>query len=178
MRTLPIAYDPAVLATRIDSTRRSVHWSLVATGISVVAFVGVVLYMQIGRDGSVEPTWVMLRWLLAFSAAAGVLGLVARVFWLIRLRSGLKQIGDGLAMVLSASGIQTGQTHVPWDQVDRIQAVRGRLGHGYQLEIRRVDGSVFSLPLEGLDILPGSLDAATRAYSAGRHGVDLSIVDD
>lgn len=178
MQELPISYDPAVLAGRVAGARKTLRWATAGTAVSVFALVAVIVYIQVALDGTPDLTWEMVRWVLAFSAGFGVLGLVARLVWLTRLRGGLRQVGEGPAVVLSAQGLRSAEGWTPWDEVEVIRAARGKLGHGYRLEVLRADGSTLSLPLEGLDILPGSLDAATRAYSAGRHGVDLSVVDD
>lgn len=177
MQELPIAYDTGILSERVAATRRSVLVSAIMTGVSVLGFVGVVLYIQIGRNGNAGEMWEMLRWVLGFSAGFGVLGVAARVFWLMRQRAGLAQIGQGIALVVSNRGIETADGKFGWDDIGDVRAARGKLGHGYRLEVRHGAGSL-TLPLEGLAILPGSLDAVTRAYSAGRHGVDLSVVDD
>lgn len=179
MQELPIFYDSTVLAGRVDSARRGVRWGAVTTGLTVAILIGVVLHIQFVLDGSPGETWSMVRWVLAFSAVFSLLSLTGRVVWLYRQRGGLRRLGEGLALVLSARGVQTmAEEPLPWCRIEEIRAARGKWGHGYALEVRAVDGSTQALPLDGLDILPGSLDAATRAYSAGRHGVDLAVVDD
>lgn len=179
MREMPIFYDPTVLAGRVASARRALIWGATMTGITLALLVGVVVHIQFGLAGRPGETWGMVRWVLAFSAAVSLVSVAARAIWLLRQRSGLRRLGVGLAFVLSARGFQAAPGEpLPWDQIEQIRAARGKWGLGYALEVRRVDGSTQALPLEGLDVLPGSLDAATRAYSAGRHGVDLSVVDD
>lgn len=176
---MPIFYDPTVLAGRVEQARRGVIWGAIMTGITVAILIGVLVYIQVGLGGRPGETWVLVRWVLAFSAGFTLLSLAARAVWFYRQRDGLRRVGDGLAFVLSARGFKpASEEPLAWDQIDHVRASRGKWGHGYALEVRRVDGATRALPLEGLDILPGSLDAATRAYSAGRHGVDLTVVDD
>lgn len=176
---MPIFYDHTVLAGRVDNARRGAIWGAVMTGITVAILIGVLIYLQFGLNGRPTETWSVVRWVLAFSAGFSLLSLAGRAVWLHRQRDGLRRVGEGLAFVLSARGFQpaTGEP-LPWDRIEHIRASRGRWGHGYALEVRRADGATCAFPLEGLDILPGTLDAATRAYSAGRHGVDLTVVDD
>lgn len=179
MQEMPVFYDSSVLVSRVDSARRAVIWGAVMTAITVAVLIGVLIHIQFGLNGRPGETWAMIRWVLAFSAGFSLLSLAGRAIWLYRQRAGLRGLGEGLAFVLSARGFQpASEEPLPWDQIDHIRASRGKWGHGYVLEVRRVDGAMRALPLEGLDILPGSLDAATRAYSSGRHGVDLAVVDD
>lgn len=179
MQEMPIFYDPTVLAGRVASARRAVITGAIMAGLTLAILIGVVIYIQIGLDGKPGETWSMIRWVLAFSAGFSLLSLAARAIWLHRQRAGLRVLGEGLACVLSARGFQADSAEPSaWEEIEQIRAAKGRWGHGYELEVRRADGLIQTLPLEGLGILPGSLDAATRAYSAGRHGVDLTVVDD
>lgn len=178
MQELPIAYDPSVLRARVGAQRGRVIRGSISTGVTVIALVGLLLYVYLGRDGQMGEMLGMLSWLLGFSAVIGVVVLVGQIVWLSRLRKGLAGVGSGLAMIVSGSGIEYAGGRAEWTEVARLAAARGKPGHGYLLRIDRTDGSGMSFPLEGLDILPGTLDAATRAYSAGRHGVDLTVVDD
>jgi hypothetical protein len=179
MKELPIFYDPTVLKGRVASARHGVIWGAVTLGLTLVVLAGVLIHIQVNLDGTPGETWAMARWVLAFSAGFSVLTLVGRLVWFYRQRAGLRRVGEGLALRLSSGGVQTAADGpLPWDAIEEVRAARGKWGHGYSLELRGADGSTQTLPLEGLDLLPGSLDAATRAYSAGRHGVDLSVVDD
>ncbi|MDO5500265.1 MAG: hypothetical protein Q4F67_11380 [Propionibacteriaceae bacterium] len=175
---LPVDYDAAIPASRAADQRRRIVGGSISTGISVIGVVAVLLFVWLRRDWQFSEVTTMLTWVFASSAVIGSVILIARAIWLSRLRQGVRAVGDGLAMVLSRDGIETEDGLMPWDRIARIAAAKGKPGHGYRLLVECVDGATTEFPLEGLGILPGTLDSAARAYSAGRHGIDLSIVDD
>lgn len=175
---LPIVYDAQVVAARVAGERGRVILNGVSTGITVAGLAGVLLYVWLARQWVFDDVFGMLTWFLSFSAVIGSMILVARLVWLSRLRAELRAVGEGVALVVSAWGIGSAEGDAAWDDIAHVAATRGRIGRGYRLRVERVDGSAFDFPLEGLGILPGTLDAAVRAYSAGRHGVDLTVVDD
>lgn len=175
---LSVRYDTGVLAARMASERGRAIFNSISTGITVAALIGVLLYVWRAHQWQFSEVFAMLTWVLSLSAAIGIATLVARLVWLARLRAGLRAVGEGVAMGLSSWGIEYTDGHAAWDEIAHVAAARGKLGHGYRLRVERTDGSSFDFPLEGLGILPGTLDAAVRAYSTGRHGVDLSVLDD
>lgn len=178
MQELSIVYDPTVLHERVRAQRSRVVMGFITTGVTIVVAAGLLLYVQLARNGEAGEVLGMLIWVLSISAAIGVVVQIGRLVWLGRLRGGLRAVGEGLAFVLSSRGIAHAGGEVEWDEVSRVAAAKGKLGHGYLLRVERDNGSRLDFPLEGLSELPGSLDSATRAYSSGRHGVDLSVVDD
>lgn len=175
---LPVVYDTGVLAARVAGERGRAIMNGISTGITVVGLAGVLLYVRLARQWVFDEVFGMLTWFLSISAVAGIAILVARLVWLSRLRAGLDAVDEGVAFVVSSWGIEYADGHAAWDDIAHIAAAKGRLGQGCRLRVERLDGSGFDFPLEGLGILPGTLDAAVRAYSAGRHGVDLSLLDD
>lgn len=178
MQELPINYDPSALAARAAAHQRRILLGCISTGVALVGLIGVLLFVFLRRDGNFDEVLAMLTWVFGSSVVFGGAILIGQLMWLRRLRTGVRAVGDGLAMILSAEGIEHATGAVRWDEVARVAAARGKPGHGYRLHVERTDGAGFDFPLEGLAILPGTLDSATRAYSAGRHGVDLSVVDD
>lgn len=175
---LPIVYDTGVLAERVASVRGRAVFNAISTGLTLAGLIGVLLYVRVARQGQFDDVFSMLTWVLSFSAAVGAATLVARLVWLARLRAGLRSVGQGVALVVSSWGIEYADGHAAWDEIARVAVAKGKLGQGYRLRVERIDGSWFDFQLEGLGILPGTLDAAVRAYSTGRHGVDLSVLDD
>ncbi|PFG68772.1 hypothetical protein B0O41_3619 [Propionibacteriaceae bacterium ES.041] len=178
MQQLPIFYDPLRAEQRIGAQRRRVIWGLVSTGISVAGLAALFLYGWLVTKSQPGETGQLLRWVLAFSSITGLISLLANLLWLRALRNARREVGDGLALTLSHRGIETAEGPLGWEQVARVRAANGRPGHGYRLDIIGTDNQVRAFPLDGLALLPGSLDSATRAYSSGRHGVDLTVVDD
>lgn len=173
---LPISYDPAIPQRRVATAQRQLIGSAVSAGISLVIFL--VLFF-VGRSRErIDDLFTLFFLASALSSIVGLLILGARIFWLVRAQMAAREVGEGLALVLSGAGVQIAAGSVGWEEVSRVAVAKGRLGFGYRLRIERHDGQYVVFPLEGLGILPGTLDAAVRAYSAGRQGVDLSVLDD
>ncbi len=175
---LSVPFDARVLADRVATERGRVVMNSISLGCTLLGLVGVLLYVWLGRDGDFGDVFRMLTWLLSVSAGVSLAILIARFLWLSRLRAAVRAVGEGLAFVVSRWGIECAEGRVPWAEVDRVAVSKGAWGHGHRLRVDRVDAPPFDFPLAGLGVLPGTLDSAMRAYSAGRHGVDLSILDD
>lgn len=178
MQQLPVLYDPERVEQRIGVQRRRTIWGLISTALSVAGLAALYLYGLLVTKGQPGETGQLLRWVLGFSSVTGLISLLANLLWLRALRRARWAVGQGLAMQLSHRGIETVDGMLGWDEISRVRAANGRLGQGYRLDIVGTDQRVRTFPLDGLALLPGTLDAATRAYSSGRHGVDLSVVDD
>lgn len=178
MQELPIEFDPHVFRERVAQQRSRVIRGFISTGFTIAVLAGLAIYVFGVRDGERSEVIGMLLWVLSFSAGVGILLQIGYLLWLRRLRAALRDVGEGLAMVLSSRGIEYAGGVWAWDAVARLAAAKGRAGHGYRLRVDSTDGAHIEFPLEGLSLLPGSLDSATRAYSSGRHGVDLTVVDD
>lgn len=168
-----VNFAPLVVERKIAAQRRKIIGQLTLGLIYVIAIT--ILYLLKWLELAES-----LKWLLIFSVAITVVMTLAQVLWLIQLKRERIGLDHGLAMVLSPWGIETKQDRIPWSEVGSLVAVRGRAGHGYRLQVRPAVGGVASMtfPLDALDVLPGTLDSATRAFSGGRHGIDLSAVED
>ncbi len=176
MQELPVLYDRSALEEKVAAQRSRVTFGFVSAGISVVLLVAVVLWNQFGRTGEPSMVWAMIQWVLVWAAVSGVVILGFNIVWLTRLRAGVRQVGEGLAFLMSGRGIHHANGTLAWPEIASLVAAKGKVGHGHQLRIEGADGSSVVFPLEGLGLLPGTLDAATRAYSSGHHAVDLSAL--
>jgi hypothetical protein len=58
-----------------------------------------------------------------------------------------------------------------------LTTARGKWPSGPLLRAVATDGGRVDIPLEQLPVLPATLDSTVRAYSGGRHGLDLSALD-
>ena len=65
----------------------------------------------------------------------------------------------------------------PWAQVASVTTVKGGLGRDPLLRLTLSDGRTSTLPLDQVTVFPATLDTTVRAFSGGRHGVDLSALD-
>ncbi|MBO0812963.1 MAG: hypothetical protein J2P23_13085, partial [Microlunatus sp.] len=58
-----------------------------------------------------------------------------------------------------------------------LTTAKGTWPAGPMLRAVSTDGSHLEVPMEQLKVLPATLDSTVRAYSGGRHGLDLSALD-
>ncbi len=86
-------------------------------------------------------------------------------------------MGQGLALRIGRPGVEIAGAYVPWSELGSLAVTKGKLGHGPQLTVTRVDGYSLAVPLDQLDVFPATLDSTARAYSAGRFGVDLTALE-
>jgi len=166
---LVVPFDDGQLRERARRRKRGM-WGRV---ISLVITAGVLtlLYFFGGdqRQGSGYLTvyavilGISLAWLVGYLVA-----------WL-RARRALAGVGRGTAIRIGRPGIQVARTFTPWAEVTGLAMVRRR-GRGAAFEVRRTSGPV-AVPLEQVEVHPATLDSTARAYSGGRHGVDLAALD-
>jgi hypothetical protein len=167
---LLVPFDDSRLRERVRSRRRGL-WGRVVS-LVITAGVLALLYFFGGeqRQGSGYVgvygvvLGISLAWLLGYLVA-----------WL-RARRALGRVGSGTALRVGRPGIQVARTFTPWAEVTGLAMV-ARRGRGTVFEVRRASGPPVSVPLEQFDVHPATLDSTVRAYSGGRHGVDLSALD-
>lgn len=171
--TTPVHWQPEPLTARVDQTRRTVVSRLISLGITVVLMVVFWWWRREEFAAVGGAVWVLYGLSLAVS--------LSFVAWaVVRWRRAVGEtalVGEGLALVLGHAGVELPDARIPWDDLQAVRTVRGRWLHGPVLLVEQ-GGRSWSFPVEALDILPGSLDAAVRVYSSGRHGVDLTAIDD
>lgn len=147
---------------------------VVSLGVTVVVLV--LLYRFGGFRLQGQGFLTVYGVVLAISVGWFVGYLVA---WL-RARRALARVGRGTAVRIGRPGIQVATTFTPWSEVSGIGVVRGRLfrgGRRPRLEVRRTSDPPVSVPLDQFEVHPATLDSTARAYSGGRHGVDLAALD-
>lgn len=168
---LVVPYDPTQLQQRVARRRRGMWSRLLSLAITVVILV---LFYVLGGDqnrgaGSLWVYGVVVGISLAWFA--GYL-----VAWL-RARRAVTTVGTGTAVRIGRPGIQVGRVFARWSEVVEVTTSPGRLGRSPRLELRRASGPPVSVPFDQIDVHPATLDSTVRAYSGGRHGVDLSALD-
>ena len=167
---LIVPFDDSQLRTRAQRRKRGMWSRVISLVITVVVLA--LLYRYGGdqlRAGGFLPVYGVV---LAISVAWFLGYLVA---WL-RARRALARMGRGTAVRIGRPGIQVGRTFTPWAEVTELTMVRRR-GRGPRLEVRRTSGPPVSVPLDQFEVAPATLDNTARAYSGGRHGVDLAALD-
>lgn len=144
---------------------------LISLGITIVVMLGIYLWRRHEQQevGYIAVYAVVLGLSLAWLAVT----LVA----FLRARSDLAAVGSGVALRIGPPGIELATLFVPWPEVASVVTVKGGLDRAPALQLTSTSGARARVPLDQISVFPATLDGATRAYSGGRHGVDLSALD-
>jgi hypothetical protein len=150
---LVVPYDPGPLGEKVARRRRLVRTRLVSLGITVA----VLLLIYFWRRDDMQ---------LCVSAA---------LYLVAKRRIG--RVGSGTAIRIGPPGIQVAGLSASWPEVVAIDTVKPGLGRGPRLRLTTGDGRRGDVPLDQVTVFPATLDSTVRAFSAGRHGVDLSALE-
>jgi len=168
---LVVPYDAALIAEKVSRRRRMMRSRLVSFGITMVVLIGLYLWQ---RDQLQGVGFVILSGLiLTVSAALFVVFLVRY----LQARKELGSVGSGTAIRMGPPGIQVAGLFAPWPEVASLAAVRGRLGRSPVLQLTTLSGSQAGVSFDQIPTYPATLDSTARAFSGGRHGVDLTALD-
>ncbi len=168
---LIVPFDDRQLVERVRRRKRGLWGRVISLVITVAILAG--LYFFAGGREQGSGVLGVYAVILGISVAWLVGYLVA---WL-RARRALGRIGAGTAVRIGRPGIQVARTFTPWAEVAGLAVVRRRR-QGAAFELTRVSGPPVAVPLEQFDVHPATLDSTARAYSGGRHGVDLAALED
>lgn len=166
---LVVEFDPEVARQRLGRRRRFLFRQLVNLGITAVVLLVLYVWRRFSGAGFALVYGIVVLAGLGWVAFAGIAYLLAR-------RSVAAQ-PTGTALVVDPGGVRMGDLQLTWPQVASMAIVRQGLLAQPSLQLVSVSGDRRTLPWEGLAVLPATLDSAVRAYSAGRHGVDLAGLD-
>ena len=86
-------------------------------------------------------------------------------------------LGSGTAIRIGPAGIQVAGLGASWPEVVAINTIKGGVGRDPRLRLSTTDGRRADVPLDQVTVFPATLDSTVRAFSAGRHGVDLSAIE-
>lgn len=168
---LAAPYDPGPTRQRIARLKGLVRSRLISLGIAVVLLVvvGVWQHRNFGN-----PLIV-----IAYAAAIGLSVAAVVVTYLLyrRSRRPLSTLGQGVALRISRGGVELAGQGASWGEVAELAVRRAGWGFSPDLELTRRSGPAVRLPLDQIGSLPATMDSVARAYSGGRHGVDLSALD-
>jgi hypothetical protein len=168
---LNIPFDPTQVEAKVARRRRMMR-SRVTSLVITAIFLAVIYFWQ--RDQLSGAGFVGLyAVVLAVSVSAFVVSLVGYR----RARKELTQIGTGVALRIGRPGVELRGCYVAWSEVVSLAAVKGGLGQSARLQLTRTNGEPLTVPLDQIDVRPATLDLTARAYSGGRHGVDLQALD-
>ena len=168
---LVVPYDPGPLSDKVERRRRLIRSRLLSLGITIALLVLIYLWRRedLGNAGVIIIFAIVFGASLAWLAASIVLFFLAV--------GEMRTVGNGVAIRIGPPGIQLAGLNASWPQVAKIDTIKGGIGRGPRLRLVLVDGSQAVVPLDQVTVFPATLDSTVRAFSAGRHGVDLSALE-
>lgn len=168
---LLVPYDPSQLQQKVARRRRGMWSRLVSLGVTAVILV--LLYVFAG-DRYQGGGFLTVYGVVAGISLAWFLGYL--IAWLAARRQ-VRGVGTGTAVRIGRPGIQVARVFTPWPEVTALTMTAGLGGRNPRFELRRSSGPPVSVPLDQIEVHPAALDSTARAYSGGRHGVDLTALD-
>lgn len=168
---LVVPFDSARPAEKAERWRRLFRGRVITFGITIVILVGIYVWRRNqGDGGSFIAIYgiifvVSLLWLVAYL-----------VLWLIH-RAAVRRVGIGIALRVDRRGITVVDTFAPWVEIISVKAVKGPMGVGPLLQVERTTGAPLTVPFDHMTVPPSTIDMTARAYSGGRHGVDLNALE-
>jgi hypothetical protein len=171
IQQLSVPYDAGQLTQKAQRRRRLVRSRLVSLGITVALLTAIYFWRRDQQQGA--GSFVVYGVVLGVSIAWLLVTLVSY----LRAKRDLAAVGSGVAVRIGPPGIEVAGLYASWPDVAKVATVKGGLGRGPALELTATNGTRARVPLEQISVFPATLDSTTRAYSSGRHGVDLSALD-
>ena len=167
---LAVPYDPAPAEEKVRRRHRMFRSRIFSLGITVVVLIA--LYFFVGR----KYNGIAIFGLYGLMLLVSVGWLVAAYLAYRMAKRELASVGQGTALVIDRSGVQLAGTRVPWAQVTALTAIKGPMFGSPLFQLAHAGGEV-AVPFDHLEVSPARLDMVARAYSGGRHGVDLTAMD-
>jgi hypothetical protein len=168
---LVVPYDPGPLAEKVARRRRLVRSRVFSLGITVALLLLIYLWQREDLQGAV----FVVLYALILGISLALLG--AGVALYVLAKREFAALGSGIAIRIGPPGIQVAGLSASWPEVAAIDTVKGGLGRNPQLRLTTTDGRRANVPLDQVSVFPATLDSTVRAFSAGRHGVDLSALE-
>jgi hypothetical protein len=165
---LLIGFNPMSAANRVAYFGSQIRSRLIWLGVSVLICAAILIWQRQSLSGS----WIPL--LFAIGMAYSLVWLVIAIVSWARAKSALAAISPGVAAAVDRRGFWLAGQGLAWPEIAAITINRGRFGGSPHLRVQRVDGQQAEVSLAVLDALPGTIDAAVRAYSSGTHWIDTS----
>lgn len=167
------SFSPVPMATKVAKRRSLYRRTLRSSIFSLILTIGLYYWQRDSIQGftlgAMSGLWVLV-----------VVVLAVMYFLLWQARRALGRVGHGQAFRITAQGMELGSPEdgrrVGWSEITGLSA-QARAGHGARLVVTMRDSTTWTVPLDFLDALPGTIDSAARAFSAGRLGLDLSRLD-
>ncbi len=168
---LVVPYDPGLVAAKVQRRRRMVTSRLISLGLTLAVLTLLYLWQ---RDQLQGVGYLMIFGVLV---AVSVVWLVVVLLGYRRAKKELASVGSGTAVRMGPPGVQVAGLYAPWSDVASIGAVRSGIGRPPVLRLTTTNGTRASVSFEQIPTYPATLDTTARAFSGGRHGVDLAALD-
>ena len=168
---LALRYEPAGPLERVGRRRKRFVSRVISLALTLAIMIGLYLWQR--DQFAYAAPWIAYGVVLGISLGFALFSFLA---WRQAKRI-LAALGQGLALRIGRPGVTIAGAYVPWSELGSLAVTKGRLGHGPQLTVTRVDGHSLAVPLDQLNVYPATLDSTARAYSGGRFGVDLTALE-
>jgi hypothetical protein len=168
---LVVPYDPAPLTAKVTRWRRLIRSRLISLVITIALLLLIYAWQREDLQGS--GFYIICAVVLGVSLA--ILG-VTVVLYLLAKRE-MHTLGSGIAIRIGPPGIQVAGLGASWSEVAAIGTVKGGPSREPRLRLTTADGRRADVPFDQVTVFPATLDSTVRAFSAGRHGVDLSALE-
>lgn len=168
---LAVPYDSSIIADKVAHRRRLVRSRLISLVITIIVMIVIYLWRRDELTGAGFVTIYAV--VISISVGLFVLYLVR---YLLAKRE-LARVGTGVAVRIGRAGVEVAGSYANWSDVVALSAVKARLGRSPALQLARRSGAPASVPFDQIDVRPATLDSTARAYSGGRHGVDLEALE-
>lgn len=165
-------FTPRVADATVARRRRQLTMQIISLSLSVI-LCGVIGWFNRDNLGSPWP-WVFFGLIVLPS----LLQLVYHIIVLRLARADRRRVGQGPALVIGRFGVELEGQRFDWSRVTGIITRNGGWGNGPDVVVIPAGSTPVSVPINHLDVLPATLDSAARVFSFGRHGVNLSAVED
>src|ERR671910_373985 len=168
---LIVPYDAEHVELKVQRRRRRMRSQLISVVVTVVIMAGLYFWQRDQLQGA--------GFLVIYALVLGVPLILFLVFLLgyRQSRKELATMGSGTAVRIGVPGVQVADVSVAWPEVASLAAARGGIGRAPLLRLATTDGRQAGVPFDQIPTYPATLDSTVRAFSAGRHGVDLTALD-
>jgi hypothetical protein len=168
---LLVPYDPGPLTEKVARRKALVRSRIISLVITAVVLLLIYLWQRDQLQGT--------GFLVVYGVVLGipVVWLVVVLIMYARARASLRTLAPGIAIRVGPPGIEVAGLGARWPEVASVAAAKPGAGKGPVLRLTLLDGRQAAVPFEQITVFPATVDGAVRAFSASRHGVDLSALD-
>lgn len=168
---LIIPYDPESLAEKVRRRRRLIR----SRAVSLVITVALLVLIYLWRREDMQGVAFVVIYALVLGISLAWLGATIAAYFLAKRE--IATLGSGIAIRIGPPGIQVAALAASWPQVATIDTTKAGLARAPRLRLVLTDGRQAAVALDQVNVFPATLDSTVRAFSAGRHGVDLSALE-